>query len=141
MSLGTCQETAGFLFKHPCGRAATEECADCGKPVCPRHLKRIEGVDVCISCARALLDKKAAGEGQRGRGRRSRRDAYERYADDPYFYGYYHYEGYGSYRRGEWGHSYYRSSRHHDADDFTEADGESFSSEGDETWEHDMDAS
>ena len=68
--------------------------------------------------------------------------------DDPFFYDYdTYYPGYGSYRRGYWGHSYYRDRdrNYYDANrrstDFTEADGESFEHEGDQDYEMDLDAS
>ena len=129
--MGECQETAGFLFSHPCGRAASSECVDCSKAVCAQHLKEIAGALVCVACAKALLDEK------RKAGGRAEREQVERYQDDPYFYGSSRYEGYGSYRRGQWGYGYYSQTRH-DPHDFTEADGESFASEGDEGWEQDM---
>lgn len=133
--MGSCQETAGFLFKHPCSRDATAACGECSKELCQKHTKQVGGAGVCVECARVLLDKQATG-GRRGGNARER---YGDYADDPYFYGWSYYDGYGQYRSG-WGREYYAASRS-DAADFSEADGESFGTEGDEGFERDMGAS
>ncbi|MGE0709079.1 MAG: hypothetical protein AB7N76_00295 [Planctomycetota bacterium] len=128
-----CRETAGFLFKHPCGRQATGECADCGKAVCDAHLKQNpKGVLLCVACLKMDLARGAPP----GPGRDQPPLAYE---NDPYFYGSAHYAGYGRYRSG-WGSDYYAESAF-DGDDFTEADGAAFATEGDEGWEQDMGAS
>ena len=142
MSADTCQETAGFLFKHACGNKPLGQCDTCSKWVCKRHTRVVEGANLCIGCAKAQLRPGKQTGGGRGAGRgggrgggRGRRS----YDDDPYFYGYSHYQGYDSYRQGSWGHDYYLQTR--DADEFTEADGASFATEGDEGWEQEMGAS
>ena len=68
--------------------------------------------------------------------------------DDPFFYDYEtYYPGYGNYRRGYWGHDYYRNrdryayDSHNRSIDFTEADAASFEEEGDRDYEMDLDAS
>jgi len=104
----------------------------------------VEGV-FCTACAkgRTCRPDEGAVEGDTlesaRRGRSShygRGDVY----DDPFFYSDY-YVGYGMYGHGHWGHRHYssaRESRHHDANDFTEADAESLAHEGDEDFETDM---
>ena len=138
-----CQDTAGFLFKHACSNAATGECAQCGKRICKAHTKAGErGMPFCVGCLKQELaqggkSQRPSDMGRRAKGKRRRGRSYDQ---DPYFYGDSHYEGYGSYRRGHWGHGYYQRSRH-DPNDFSEADGEAFATEGDEGWENDMGAS
>ena len=125
----TCQETAGFLFKHPCDGEAYGYCNQCQKATCRRHTHAFGEDALCTGCA-----KTEVREGKR-KGHR-----YGQYEDDPYFYGESYYPGYGRYGAGRWGYAYYSGS-HHDPDDFTEADGESLRVEGDEAWEQDMGAS
>jgi len=122
-----CQERAGFLFDHPCESEAQSECARCQREICKVHVRSVEKEQLCTSCARKILQKRGPSRTTRRRGMR---------ASDPYFYGTYHYQGYRSYRRGRWGHSHYQE--HIDGSDFTEADGESFETEGDDGWETDM---
>lgn len=124
--MADCQETAGFLFKHACENLGSHYCATCQKFVCDEHCKQLKGEPVCVACA-----KKALGRTHRLRSGSGRYAHYE----DPYLYGSWYYGGYGHYGHGCWGHE------HHDRDDFTEADSESFQTEGDEGFEQDMGAS
>jgi hypothetical protein len=144
----SCEETAGFLFKHACGNDSAEVCADCDKPVCGKHLRQIREVGLCVSCAKLELERKQVNDPKsrlrrrapRGKGRQTRvhRDFRD---DDPYFYGMVWYEDWGSYGRNRWGHDHYREGHSHDAADFTEADGEAFQLVEDEEFEQDMGAS
>lgn len=128
--MSICQDNAGFLFKHRCDSVAVGQCCQCLKPVCLRHLRLVEGQSYCTACAV---------------GRGATNDGTENQDDDPYTYGSDHYDGYGHYGAGYWGHEHYRSShrhsRTHDGDDFTEGDAEALIEEGDEGFESDMGAS
>ncbi len=129
--MSTCSENAGFLFKHACQEQGVFTCDMCQKTICEKHRKDLESQLVCVQCARGV-----AGRDYRSRSRSGR---YWR-NDDPYFYSYGYYNGYGRYGHGHWGHDHH--SRHdHDRNDFTEADSESFQNEGDEGFEQDMGAS
>jgi len=135
---GTCGEISGFLFKHACKREAVDTCADCDKPICGRHAKKSnEGGVLCVLCTKSQLDKSAPAQPAQGRRHRSRWDDDHDWHDDPYFYGETWYHGYGSYRRGSWGHQHYHAG-HYDGDDFSEADGAAFANQGDEAYEQDM---
>lgn len=114
--MNTCLETTGFLFSHPCGRAAGAACTRCGKSVCDAHLVALGMELVCTTCSREQSDESE--------------DSEHAGEDDPSYY----YEDYGYYGRGSpW-------SRHssHDPHDFTEADGESLRHEDDASFEEDM---
>ena len=116
-----CNEKSGFLFSHACDRPASVSCGHCDKPVCGDHLHSVEGQSVCTSCAKR--QKSQAGN-------RTNRH-YDRYDDDPYFYGGYYY--------GSGFHSFgYRSASQHDPHDFTEADSESLLSDHEDGFENDM---
>ncbi|MCA8924494.1 MAG: hypothetical protein KDD82_21970 [Planctomycetes bacterium] len=139
-----CEETAGFLFKHRCGREAQTECLQCGKPICLKHVKSPGGQEHCVHCTRDKLGAKIRPPAPRRSRARGRDDDFDGdfdddFGDDPYFYAYAYYEGYGSYGRGEWGHAHARDLD--DPVDFTEADGEAFAVERDTDFEHDMGAS
>lgn len=84
---GVCNETAGFLFAHPCGRVATRECSQCAKPICEQHLARGVGDGtLCITCGKAAPPAKH---------RRRRSGRYEDWEDDdPYFYSDDYYDDY-----------------------------------------------
>ncbi len=117
-----CNETAGFLFDHPCNAAADTECARCGRPVCDTHARDDDtGEPICISCAK--LELKDLGRSQRRRGRGYGRHSRWR-DDDPYFYGGYHYHGWGFYGSGYWGHNSYNQAMDGGDIDFTEGDSE-----------------
>ncbi len=140
---GKCNENSGFLFKHTCGSPPSADCEVCTRPVCVDHTHHVGGKQLCTTCAKAdLRPGKKSPAGGAGYGRAGRRDGYYDYYDNPYFYGGYHYRGYGFYHSG-WGHHHYSHYHHHhgSAHDFTEADGQSLRSEGDEAFESDTDAS
>lgn len=119
--LGTCQERAGFLFSHACSYRAVERCTACGKAVCEAHIHEHEdGSRLCTSCSKRA--QKQESTRQRDGSRR-----YRNHHDDHYFYGDYHYRGYGAYTAGYWGYHQYHSYHHHDSHDLTEADGAAFS--------------
>ena len=126
---GMCGETSGFLFKHACANMSSASCSQCGKLVCAEHLHPGDHGETCTTCSKRER-------------RRSRRQG-GGYGHDPYFYGDSHYRGWGRYRHGYWGYSHYDSynRHHHDRNDFTEADGAAARAEGNEDFEHDMDAS
>ncbi len=120
----TCQESAGFLFKHPCGYLAESTCGTCGKALCSRHTRcQPEGV-TCIACGRRT-----------GSAGSTRGDRY-----DPYEYSSSGYPGYGYYGPGHWGSWWFLSgsSHRHDRHDFTEADSASLVNEGDANFEQAM---
>ncbi len=114
--MNTCQETSGFLFSHTCSQPPQHRCGRCGKVTCQGHSHMAEGQVVCTTCAKAYQGNR------RGQG----------WDDNPYFYAYYYYPGYGSYRRGYWG------SDDDDFYDFGPADGESLSGGEGEGFEMDM---
>lgn len=121
--MSNCAEKSGFLFDHDCRNAASGACQRCAKSVCAKHLHPTHEGYMCTTCA-----KKAA---QTARRRGHHTGAWD---DDPLLYSAVYYDGYGYYGRGSWGDEFL-------ADDFTEADGDSFTDEGDGDWEHDMGAS
>lgn len=110
-SFGPCLETAGFLFSHPCSRPASTECSRCGKRICDEHTSTLEDGLVCASCYRASDESDSED------------------SDDPSYY----YDDYGYYGSGGWG-----SGGARDANDFTEADGESLRHEDDASFEEDL---
>jgi len=117
---GACQETAGFLFSHTCGKPAQYSCGRCGKITCLRHGHMAEGQVVCTSCAKAMQSQ-APGRHPGA------------FSNSPYFYAHYHYPGYGYYHAGYWG-----SDIYDDPYDFSPADGESLSGAEGEGFEMDM---
>lgn len=123
----SCEETAGFLFRHPCPREEVAQCAECGKALCALHVKPWEGNQLCVGCAlRYRTEQEQGGPRKPGEeGQDEGGDDWDRYDDDPYFYGVTHYSGWG---RG-WGHE--RGDRY----ELTEADGSSLRGEGDEGFE------
>ena len=148
----TCEERAGFLFKHACDRLPAHVCGKCNKSVCNEHSKlNDQNQLICVTCTKQQ-SKLVRQQGQPG--------YYDRYDDDPYFYGDRRYRGYGNYSGGYWGgymigsmgsshhHTSYSSGGHtsgesdesslHDPDDFTEADGGATETEGDADFEQDM---
>lgn len=108
---GPCQETRGFLFKHACAQTAVYSCAVCRKAVCHSHMRQTESGMTCISCAKSSIRQRPID-----RQDRRYRDHY-----DPYHYGYGYYGPHGYYNTHYWD--------HHDAHDFTEADGASLVNE------------
>lgn len=79
--MSRCKETSGILFNHPCKDAATAKCTQCHRPVCERHVRRDAGRPECVSCLRnTMRDRNARGS-----------RAFLR--DDPYFYWYFHDDG------------------------------------------------
>lgn len=89
----TCQETAGFLFDHPCAETVHALCADCAKAICVRHGHDLEGHRLCTGCARGVIRDSLA------RGHR-----HGRFADEPLFYAAFRFPGFGDYGPGSWGH-------------------------------------
>ena len=61
---------------------------------------------------------------------------YSSYRNDPYFYGHYHYAGWGTYQGTSW-----RDDHDYDYNDFTEADGSATDVAGDEGFETEMEGS
>ena len=117
-----CAERSGFLFKHACKRPGVMQCSQCAKQICHEHTTKGQGnTTVCVSCLKST--------GKSSYGSSSHRH-------NPYFYGYNHYDGWGSSRR-------YHNRQHddHDSGDFTEADGGATEYEGDEGFETDMEGS
>jgi len=112
MSAFVCQENVGFLFSHACGGAAAMACMRCAKPVCDRHLTSMGMEMLCPACARTHASDTSGHGG-------SNEDHPSYYYDD---YGYYGAASGGS----------------HDANDFTEADGESLRREDEASFEEDM---
>lgn len=123
--MSTCQDTHGFLFKHPCTHPASGNCSVCGKAICHQHVRLVEGEACCIACSK------------RGTSSRRADDDYH----DPYYYGPRYYRGYGYYGYGHWGHDHHQSAHGHDPNDFTEGDAEALGEEGDADFESDMGAS
>ncbi|AEI64003.1 hypothetical protein [Corallococcus macrosporus] len=115
MSGLVCQENVGFLFSHGCGSPAAMTCMRCAMPLCEQHMTPVGAEMLCARCAREHEDS----TGDRG--------AVDE--DDPSYY----YEDYGYYGAATSGHG-----RAHDANDFTEADGESLRREDDASFEEDM---
>ncbi len=76
----TCQETAGFLFDHPCDRSGYGACDACGKVTCRRHRHELDAETLCTGCAREAVAE-ALRHGHR----------YGRLADEPCFYRLHHY--------------------------------------------------
>ncbi len=80
---GVCNEKAGFLFPHACGRMSTRECSQCAKPICEQHLARGVGDGtLCTTCGKVARESAPP--------RRGEYDGYE----DPYFYSDDYYEDY-----------------------------------------------
>lgn len=116
MSGLVCQENVGFLFSHGCGNPAAMTCMQCAMPLCEQHVSPLSAEMLCSACAR-----------QHGGSTGDRRGVTE---DHPSYY----YDNYGYYR----GTALAGSGRAHDANDFTEADGESLRHEDDASFEEDM---
>jgi hypothetical protein len=76
--MSRCRETAGILFKKRCQFPSTQACSKCNKPICRVHVRALSQGEVCIACARTMMDDP--------NGRRS----YAHMRDDPYFYWYFH---------------------------------------------------
>jgi hypothetical protein len=159
-SAGLCQETSGFLFRHPCDDIATQQCEICSRQICVGHSTFHDGVTCCVSCRKQRMsarrpdsDQMSAGTSNSaarpvptdsrdaggtstspGNAPWSRSRPFDSY--DPYFYGYWHYPGYYSYQNRS--HTDAGDGSSHDADDFTEADSESLIHPGDEMYEQDM---
>lgn len=49
-----CGETAGFLFRHECGREADATCQLCGKPICALHTRPVQAQILCIDCVKRV---------------------------------------------------------------------------------------
>lgn len=121
----SCEETAGFLFRHPCSGAAVSQCAECGKGLCAAHMKPWEGNTLCVACALRYRQEQEDPQKKAQGGEAEEGQTHDDWDDDPYFYGSTHYTGWG---RG-WGHE--RGDRH----ELTEADGAALHAEGDEGFE------
>lgn len=113
--LGTCQDTAGFLFAHACPRPAHQRCARCARPICREHGHPVDTVCCCTACATTAL-------------RRTPPPKYpnRREAPDPYLYASHYYRHLGVAL---------------DPNDFTEADGASLGDAPAEAFERDMEGS
>ena len=115
-----CNEKAGFLFEHACDAGAVASCSRCSKPVCNAPCCDDEdGEPVCSTCAKQELQNSGRDQQVRGRGYGS----HSRWRDDdPYFYGGYHYHGWGHYGHGYWGYQSYQHAMHANDADFTPSD-------------------
>lgn len=112
-----CQETAGFLFSHPCPRPALHQCTACAKPICSEHGHEAGGGLMCTTCYR---DRDTEEENE-NLGDTDDGDSEEGQDEDgfnPMLSSSYYYQGYGHYGPGSWGHRL-----PDDPHDFTEADG------------------
>ncbi len=136
-----CQERSGFLFAHECTDTASDQCARCKKSVCQVHAHSTSAELMCTTCAKGDVKKERREErlaesshGDSSSRRRRDRDDYDGFGHygSPFFYGTYHYSGWGTYRGGYWGHQHMH--RH----DFTEADTESLSGGAGEGFEDDI---
>ena len=115
----TCAETSGFLFAHKCEHPAVHNCGQCGKGICHQHSHQSKGqTQLCTTCIK------------------NDDTNYGYYRNDPYFYGHYHYGGWGTYHGSRW-----RDDYDHDHDDFTEADGGATDIAGDEGFETEVEGS
>ena len=114
---GTCEQTTGFLFSHPCGQPVSVACMRCGQLVCEEHVSAVDAELLCVTCAQ---DDDGEGDNE---------TASTTPEDDPSYY----YDGYGYYGPGSsWG-----GGASRDPNDFTEADGESLRREDDASFEED----
>lgn len=125
---GMCNESTGFLFRHPCQNFARNRCAACSKRICDDHTSLVEGVAYCPACGQAESRRRGIAP-DRGRG-----------DDDTYYDGGTYYSGYGHHRPGRWGHAHSHGGRvePNDPDDLQAGDAESLRTEGDEGFEVDM---
>jgi len=112
-TVGRCQERSGFLFKHDCEGEGIARCDECGKAVCVDHRHDLNGRDLCTTCLR----QQPAATVQ----------SFER---NPYFY-----------QRTWYRHGHFSFNSPDDPDDFTEADGTSTMTHGDQAFENDLGAS
>ena len=114
---GECNETSGFLFSHRCGEPAMNQCVQCQKPICQRHMfanPNNTNEIFCTTCAKKFLQEKGPPSSTGGRGPGVGRP-YDDYGHDPYFYTGYYYHDY-PYGR------YHRSGHSHTGHDFTDGD-------------------
>ncbi|GEL70331.1 hypothetical protein [Myxococcus virescens] len=116
MSGLVCQENVGFLFSHGCGSPAAMTCMQCAMPLCEQHVTSVGAEMLCATCARQHEDYTGDRNGVD--------------EDHPSYY----YDDYGYYGAS----ASSGSGRAHDANDFTEADGESLRHEDDASFEEDM---
>ncbi|GAB4569553.1 MAG: hypothetical protein Tsb0020_23780 [Haliangiales bacterium] len=130
-----CGETAGFLFRHACQRAASAACRSCKKPVCEEHAFEVSGDAgeqagevLCVRCRRALVEDDDASELD---------DEFGFDSYDPYFYATLHYSNYGYYGPESLA---YHDAAGADPNDFSAADGVSLIEDGGD-FEQDMGAS
>lgn len=90
---GQCNETAGFLFSHPCSEPSDHLCAQCQKPICGKHAVDSGGVIRCTTCMKThLKSTRGAAPGVTG----------SQFGPDPYLHSPYFYT---------WSH--FGSSHHH----------------------------
>ncbi|WP_426755796.1 hypothetical protein [Myxococcus sp. Y35] len=120
MSAFVCQENVGFLFTHACGNEAGLACMQCAKPLCEQHVTSVGVEMLCAQCAREHADYTGDRSGVS--------------EDHPsYYYDNYGYYGAATSTSSSWG-----SGASGDANDFTEADGESLRREDEASFEEDM---
>ena len=122
---GQCCDKSGFLFKHACDREPIDHCCFCGRPICQEHAVVRDDRVMCSTC----LSKRLRGV-SRGGGRSV-------HEDWPYIYGPWHYSGY-DYGRSSHAHESYSHASASDPNDFTEADGESLRTSGNDAFETDL---
>lgn len=79
-----CRAKVGLLVLRDCGNPAVAECPGCGKAVCAEHIVAAPGGTMCPECA--ARDPLAPSAGAVGRAR-TRRDYYDDYGYEPYYYG------------------------------------------------------
>ena len=120
---GACNETTGFLFRHPCNQYPQTRCKLCNKPICEEHERPLEGMILCVACYRAETRRRGLSIHH-----------HRRYDDDPYYYGGTYYSGYGYHGSSHWIHSHGHGGAggHADPHDFNAGDAESLKSEDDE---------
>lgn len=76
---GQCNETAGFLFSHPCDEPSAHVCGECQKPVCAKHVADTNGTLRCTTCAKRWWKTS-------GTTNSSAHAGYDPYYGGPYFY-------------------------------------------------------
>lgn len=75
-----CAARKGFLTLSDCGEPAATMCANCGRPMCAKHLSPTSGFTNCYDCTATTAPQE---EGQQGQGQYD--DAWaHRYRDDYY---------------------------------------------------------
>ena len=61
--MNECAAQRGFLMFRNCGKTATGECSNCGRPMCSEHLAASTNYTTCLDCAARQPDSKwSAGD-------------------------------------------------------------------------------